>query len=91
MGAMSRSQEAYDRFENALEIPMLLLSLAFIPIAVVLIGIALLSVVTANIASFFVHTEEGKQLDELDERLSRIEALLEELRDGLSAGEESAA
>ncbi len=50
-----------------------------VAVVMMLVGIALLSVVTANIASYFVHTEEGRQLDELDERLARIEGLLQDL------------
>ena len=50
-------------------------------VLLMLVGIALLSVVTAQIAAFFVESDDqqpdGPSLAELDERLARIERLLE--------------
>ena len=46
-----------------------------------LVGISLLSVVTANIAAFFVE-EDADGLADVTARLDRIEALLQEQRDG---------
>lgn len=48
-----------------------------IGVVMMLVGISLLSVVTANIAAFFVEGEDGS--DELRERLDRIEAKLDQL------------
>jgi Tfp pilus assembly protein PilV len=46
-----------------------------VAVALMLVGIGLLSVVTANIAAYFVEAES----DDTTERLERIERLLEDL------------
>ncbi len=46
-----------------------------------LLGISLLSVVTANIAAFFVERSTGEVEADIEQRLERIERLLEELHD----------
>lgn len=50
-----------------------------IAISLMFIGFALFSVVTANIASFFVERDEEKELDELHERIDSLEGKIDKL------------
>jgi voltage-gated potassium channel len=50
-----------------------------IAVVLMLVGIGLLGVITANIAAFFVETDEEEKNQEFSDRLDRIERLLLEL------------
>lgn len=58
-----------------------------VAVLLMLVGVALLSVVTAQIAAFFVESDDQVDLTRIDARLDRIERLLEQRAD---AGERSA-
>lgn len=47
-----------------------------IAVFLMLVGIGLVGVTTANVAAYFVETEQSHELDELRDQLDRIEALL---------------
>jgi voltage-gated potassium channel len=50
-----------------------------VAVVLMLVGIGLLGVITANIAAFFVESDESEKNQELSDRLDRIEHLLSEL------------
>jgi voltage-gated potassium channel len=50
-----------------------------IAVVLMLVGIGLLGVITANVAAFFVHNDESEQTHELNNKLARMEDLLAEL------------
>ncbi len=50
-----------------------------IAVALMVIGIGVISALTATIASFFVGEEQAKDADALEERLQRVESKLDEL------------
>ncbi|MEM9134826.1 MAG: potassium channel family protein [Actinomycetota bacterium] len=54
-------------------------------VVLMLIGISALSVITANVAAFFVSGDVEDETDDIDERLDRIESQLLQLTDLLSA------
>lgn len=54
-----------------------------VAVVLMVVGVGLLSVVTANVAAYLVDSGEGSGdggLKEINERLTRIEAALEDLR-----------
>jgi voltage-gated potassium channel len=51
-----------------------------VAVVLMLLGIAMLSVVTANIAAYFVTQDEAETTDDIERRLERIEALLLDLQ-----------
>lgn len=48
-------------------------------ITLMFVGIALFSIITANIASFFVEEDEEKELDEIKDSISRLEEKVDKL------------
>lgn len=50
-----------------------------IAVVLMLVGIGLLGVITANVAAFFVHNDGSEQTHELNNKLARMEDLLAEL------------
>lgn len=56
-----------------------------VAVFLMLLGIGLIGVLTATIASFFVEESKGKREDEIVERLERIERALEAIAGGVGA------
>ena len=63
-----------------------------VAVVLMLVGIGLIGALTATVASFFVEEQAGKQNEDLNERLDRIEAMLAQVvaRDGGDPGAEGA-
>jgi voltage-gated potassium channel len=57
-----------------------------VAIVLMLVGIGLLGTLTATVASYFVGQQQDKDTAELDDRLDRIERLLEQLTQALPQG-----
>ena len=60
-----------------------------IAVVLMLVGIGLLGVITANVAAFFVHNDDNEQTRELNNKLARMEDLLAELSSELKRGNDS--
>ena len=56
-----------------------------IAVVLMLVGIGMLSVVTANVAAYFIESDEAVDVENLNERLDRIEHALAEIRASQSA------
>jgi voltage-gated potassium channel len=54
-----------------------------VAVVLMLVGIAVLSVVTANIAAYFVESDEEDRMNRLEEKIDRVEGLLREVLDRL--------
>jgi len=59
-------------------VPVTLLGRTF-AVLLMFVGIALFSIITANVASFFVEEDEEKELDEIHARIDQLEAKIDKI------------
>ena len=78
---LGRSQDAYDRFSAAVDGPLTILAVLWVPVLVVplVIKVSPVGMLSASVASYFVGQRAEADMTDLHVRLDRIEAALARL------------